>query len=745
MLRPGTIIGDRYEIIDKIGAGGMSDVYKAKDHKLNRFVAVKVLKAEFSANKNFVSKFRVEAQSAAGLMHPNIVNVYDVGEEEGIHYFVMELVEGITLKNYIEKKMRLSVKEAISIAIQVSMGIEAAHNNNIIHRDIKPQNIIISKEGKVKVADFGIARAATSDTITSHAMGSVHYTSPEQARGGYSDAKSDIYSLGITMYEMLTGRVPFDGETTVSIAIKHIQEEIPSPRDFVAEIPVSVEQIIFKCTQKNPDRRYSNMSELIQDLKRSLINPDEDFVKMIPVAGSEGTKAITDADRMAIKKKSNDVYGQQTYNQQAYAPQGGYAQSFEPAAEVPYDSAYTANYEAGYDPYIKQPKEESARSRTNQRRENGYYEDNSDVRKKKPNKETTTKKSNKDRYYEDGDDDYGDDVDPKMEKVMTVLTIITAVIIGLLAIFLVGKVMGLFDATPSGEETAVEESVEDVTVPNVIGISITEAKNALNSLGLGVTEKYEASDKYGEDIVISQDIAADTKVAKNTSISLSVSLGADGTAVPSIVGKTEAEAKVAIEAEGFRMVKQTAENDTVAKGNVISQNPLGGANAASGSDITVIVSTGASSADVVVPDLLGKDETSAKALLTAAGLTWTTIEEENNDTVLAGLVASQSYAAGMTVVEGTSVDFVLSLGPEGYSCNYSISAPGDYGAGSEAIVILTNSLGVEIARYTTSSFPFALNQSGIVGSTSGSITLTYLKTDGQWATTSPVAVTFTKE
>src|SRR5574344_371527 len=219
--------------MEKIGTGGMSDVYKAKCHKLNRFVAVKVLKQEFSENENFVSRFSTEAQASACLIHPNIVNVYDVGEESGIHYIVMELVEGITLKKYIEKKARLSVKEAVSIAIQVSMGIEAAHNNHIIHRDIKPQNIMISKDGKVKVTDFGIAKAATSNTITSNVMGSVHYTSPEQARGGYSDARSDIYSLGITMFEMLTGRVPFDGETTVSIAIKHIQEPMPSPKDFV--------------------------------------------------------------------------------------------------------------------------------------------------------------------------------------------------------------------------------------------------------------------------------------------------------------------------------------------------------------------------------------------------------------------------------------------------------------------------------------------------------------------------------
>lgn len=280
MIKLGMLLADRYEVIEKIGTGGMSDVYKAKDNKLNRFVAVKVLKQEFCENANFVSKFQVEAQAAAGLMHPNIVNVYDVGEEEGIHYIVMELVEGITLKKYIEKKARLSYKEAVSIAIQVSMGIEAAHNNHIIHRDIKPQNIIISKEGKVKVTDFGIAKAATSNTVTSNVMGSVHYTSPEQARGGYSDEKSDVYSLGITLFEMLTGRVPFDGDTTVAIAIKHIQEQMPSPKEYIAEIPVGVEQIVMKCCQKAVDRRYQSMGELIEDLKQALLNPHEEFVQI---------------------------------------------------------------------------------------------------------------------------------------------------------------------------------------------------------------------------------------------------------------------------------------------------------------------------------------------------------------------------------------------------------------------------------------------------------------------------------
>lgn len=279
MLKVGMFIQNRYEIISKIGSGGMADVYKAKDHKLNRFVAVKVMKKEFRDDKQFISKFRVEAQSAAGLAHANIVNIYDVGEEAGIYYIVMELVEGITLKEYIKNKGRLSVREATSIALQISAGLEAAHNNGIIHRDIKPQNIIISTDGKVKVADFGIARASSSNTINSSVMGSVHYSSPEQSRGGYSDEKSDIYSLGITMYEMLTGHVPFDGDTAVAVAIKHLQEELHGPKEEVPEIPRSTNEIVLKCTQKSPDRRYANMTEVIRDLRESLVNPDGDFVE----------------------------------------------------------------------------------------------------------------------------------------------------------------------------------------------------------------------------------------------------------------------------------------------------------------------------------------------------------------------------------------------------------------------------------------------------------------------------------
>ena len=265
MLKTGMIIAERYEIVGKIGTGGMADVYKAMDHKLNRFVAVKVLKPEFREDTTFIKKFRSEAQAAAGLTHPNIVNVFDVGDDGGVYYIVMELIEGITLKEYISKKGKLSIKEATSIAIQVSMGLEAAHSHGIVHRDVKPQNIIISTDGKVKVTDFGIARAASSNTISSNVMGSVHYSSPEQVRGGYSDEKSDIYSLGITLYEMVTGRVPFDGDTTVAIAIKHLQEEMVPPSVYTPDLPYSLEQIILKCTQKSVDRRYSRMEDVIAD------------------------------------------------------------------------------------------------------------------------------------------------------------------------------------------------------------------------------------------------------------------------------------------------------------------------------------------------------------------------------------------------------------------------------------------------------------------------------------------------
>ena len=284
MLREGTFLQDRYEIIGRIGSGGMSDVYKAQDCKLNRPVAIKVLKEEFGRDHAFVTKFKMEAQAAAGLTHPNVVNVYDVVDQGELHYIVMELVEGITLKKFIDQKGRLGLKETVGIAIQVAQGISAAHDQNIVHRDIKPQNVIIASDGTAKVADFGIARATSSDTINAFAMGSVHYISPEQARGEISDERSDIYSLGITMFEMITGTVPFDGDSSVAVALAQIESEMPLASTYNASVTPEFDNIILKCCQKRPERRYQDMGELIQDLRRVLtvpvtaINPEKEAV-----------------------------------------------------------------------------------------------------------------------------------------------------------------------------------------------------------------------------------------------------------------------------------------------------------------------------------------------------------------------------------------------------------------------------------------------------------------------------------
>ena len=306
MVKLGMMISDRYEILEKVGSGGMADVFRAKCHRLNRFVAIKFLKQEYCQDAKFVSKFRGEAQSVAGLSHPNIVSIYDVGEDEGMHYIVMEFVEGITLKRYIEEKGKLSVKEACGIALQIAAGLEAAHGNGIIHRDIKPQNILISRDGTAKVTDFGIAKAATSNTITSNAMGSVHYISPEQARGGFSDEKSDIYSLGITIYEMLTGTVPFTGESTVAIALAHVQEEATPLAAMDARIPKGLSDIVAKCMQKKGDLRYRSATELIAELKMFLADPTGIYGVIEPLDAGGKTLFIP-TDRVKEGRKIEPV------------------------------------------------------------------------------------------------------------------------------------------------------------------------------------------------------------------------------------------------------------------------------------------------------------------------------------------------------------------------------------------------------------------------------------------------------
>jgi len=693
MVKIGMMIGDRYEILEKIGTGGMSDVYKAKCHKLNRFVAIKVLKQEFAENENFVSKFIIEAQAAAGLMHPNIVNVYDVGEENGIHYIVMELIEGITLKKYIEKKSRLSYKEAVSIAIQVSLGIEAAHNNNIIHRDIKPQNIIISKDGKVKVTDFGIAKAASSNTITSNVMGSVHYTSPEQARGGYSDAKSDIYSLGITMFEMVTGRVPFNGDTTVAIAIKHIQEELPYPSEFAPDIPVAVESIILKCCQKSPDRRYQNMVELVKDLKQALITPDEDFVIIGDPNMDAGTRPVTEREIMQVRNGA-DPYSD-----------GG------------------RNYPGDREDYVGEEYDD----------QQGYSEQNGAMSKLEKITAVIA------------------------VIVGIIILVIIIVLGKQLLDYILPQKSGEGSSAKKGLTSPIitEESTESAQLetqtrevvyremPKVEGLSEDEAGRKITALGMIVSKKYVESDVVREWDVISADVEPGSMIEVGSTVTLTVSSGVEGVLVPDVTGYWEADATSMLSQAGFSVYKVNEYSD-LEEGMVFNQNPAstGNGKAPKGSAVTIYVSKGKENVMKKVPSLVGNEQTAGTLIAIESGLNIGSITKVFDDKYPEGIICYQSYSAGVYVDEGTSIDIRVSLGEKhSYQCNTTIEAPNaaeapDYRSGTEVRLKLVTDTGDVLLDTKTTSFPYSLNYKN-VDSPGGILTVTYTVTMPGEASTDP--------
>lgn len=731
MVKLGMLIGDRYEVLEKIGTGGMSDVYKGKDQKLNRFVAIKVLKQEFSENTSFVGKFRIEAQAAAGLMHPNIVNVYDVGDDNGIYYIVMELVEGITLKRYIEKKSRLSVKEALSIAIQVSSGIEAAHNNHIIHRDIKPQNIIISKEGKVKVTDFGIAKAASSNTITSNVMGSVHYTSPEQARGGYSDEKSDVYSLGITLFEMLTGRVPFNGDTTVAIAIKHIQEDMPSPAEFVSDIPISVEKIVLKCTQKSPDRRYQCMADLTDDLKRALVRPNEDFVDLERFDKNGETKAITQSDLNEYQRR----------NRQENQKRKGGAESqvkeldrhprpntsrVDRRTETGVKSENSGMKQAGLPPRRSRPELQSADRRrteaTNTKKEYVSYEDN--------------------RYQKSYDTDHSDaqSQSNKKERLITGSMIVLAIAIGITAIILVGNLLGVF---------GTGNKVKTQVIPVVTGKEYTEAERIIGALGFRVKTEFEESDSVEANQVIRMNVQEGSEVDLEKEIILYISAGSVGVDVPSVEGLSFAEATAELKKQGFRVRQEEVYDDNIQKNNVISQNPAGNTKATRGVEVTLKVSLGSEEVIAAMPGVLNKTVDEARATLVESGYKVNSVVQTYDNTYAAGYICYQSYSEGTEVKKGTGVDLKVSLGPDPsgqnteqggglYRFQGDIKAPTsvEYAYGTEVVISVWSATGEQLWKTSSYTFPVSVNLTGIT-SDYGTVRLEYMVTGESTTTTDP--------
>lgn len=592
MISPGMVISERYEIIDKVGSGGMADVYNAKDLRLNRNVAIKVLKQEYSNDAKFVAKFRAEAQSVAGLSHPNIVNVYDVGEDDNLHYIVMELVEGITLKKFIERKGKLEINEAIGIGIQIAQGIDEAHKNHIIHRDIKPQNIIISREGKVKVTDFGIAKAATSNTITSNAMGSVHYISPEQARGGYSDEKSDIYSLGVTLYEMLAGKVPFEGESTVSVAFAHVHEEAVHLEDVDAEIPRSLSRIVQKCMQKTADLRYENASALVMDLRRAVSDPDGDYVVLEEETDDSPTIMLGDDVVRAVKDNKKRV---------------------------------------------------------------GAEEDN---------------------HVADEGVLNEDALDPKLERILKICSGVVAVIIVVVIFLIIGKVSGWWGGSTKNKDTKVtseasatptaSEEAGKVDVPFLTGHTLEEAQEMLDDLNLKYELEAVESDKDAN-TVVSQDPAAGEEVDEYTEITISYSKGDSGITIPDVKNQSKTAAMTALQDLGLTVAGTKEEfSDTVDKGKVCGTDPVVGTSVKKATSVTILISKGAESDMVTVPNIVGFKEEVALEKLADAGLTSSDskVTYVYSSKVAKGKVVSQTVKNGKKVAVGTVVGYSVSKGPK---------------------------------------------------------------------------------
>ena len=555
----GSVIGNRYKIQEKIGNGGMATVYKALDQILNRYVAVKVLREEFTTDEEFIKRFNAEAQSAARLIHPNIVSVYDVGQEYNIYYIVMELIQGKTLKQIIEEDGHLSWKWAVNIAIQIASALEMAHKNNIIHRDIKPHNIMITEDGVAKVTDFGIAKAVSNSTITAFGttLGSVHYFSPEHARGGYTDSKSDLYSLGVVMYEMVTGKVPFDADTPVSIALKHMQEEPVPPIKVNKEIPFAVNQIILKEMKKDPNERYQNASEMIKDLNIALKRPEGGFVE-------ERNFEDSFTRRIPTVNVSDNRNGNVKSDNEEEKPKGKIATFFynHPKTKVASIIALfvlifvatlvitltVINSSSPKDvqiPNVVNLTQEEAKQRIEQLKLKFAY---------------------KEEYSADVEAGHVISQDPQYINNYSVKEGSTVTVV-------------------------ISKGMEQTKVPKVIGMEYSKAESALTEAGLEVEKVEETSQKVESGYVISQEIDANTEVQKGTKIKIHVSTGTGikKVTVTSVIGKSSEEAKKIL--TDLKLEVNVVEDEDTSKsdGVVLKQSVDPGTSVEEGSAITITV------------------------------------------------------------------------------------------------------------------------------------------------------------
>ena len=536
-----TVLGNRYEILRKIGDGGMAFVYQARDKLLNRIVAVKVLRPEFVDDQEFLVKFKKEAEAVASLSHPNIVNVYDVGEDGKVHYIVMEYVDGQNLKEIIQDEGRLEEYTALDIAKQIARALSAAHRNGIIHRDIKPHNILISKDGRqVKVADFGIAKAVSSSTMTNmgSVIGSVHYISPEQAKGKHLTSNADLYSLGIVLYEMIIGRVPFSGDSPISIALKHINEDIAFTEEDKINIPNSVRTIISKMTQKEPANRYQTAEELIEYIF---------FVERIidlPYIKDYNNFATTDVDR-----RDPEI--------------------FNGRKPVQYDDYEDDDYydEDGDDYY-----EDDDYYYEDEDIDDDYYEEKPKSRKEKK-REKKQEKKNKAKKKET----------PRARRRLKILAVILIMIlIGYAAFFMKYFGLGLFS----------KDNSENVTVPSVVNMTVEEAQKSLEGTGLRLVVKSEEySNGVSKDRIITQTPSENTTLKKGDSVSVIVSKGNSKVPVPNVVGLKLSQAEKLLNDNKLILGNVKYEYNDAEEGTVLSQSLVGGSSD-EGQKVSLVVSKG---------------------------------------------------------------------------------------------------------------------------------------------------------
>jgi serine/threonine protein kinase len=600
MLELGTMLSGRYEVLKRVGSGGMADVYMAKDHKLNRNVAVKVLKSEYVEDEKFLKKFETEAQAVARLSHPNIVNIYDVGIEDGINYIVMELAEGITLKEYIRKKGYLSPKETVEISTQIASAISHAHKNHIIHRDIKPQNILVSDTGIIKVTDFGIAKATSSNTVTSTAtaMGSVHYISPEQAKGRFCDEKSDIYSLGITMYEMVTGHVPFDHENGVTIALMHLQNEITPPSQIRDGIPDSLEKIILKCTMKKPEERYQTADDLIADLRLVFEDTSGGYVGVVPAIDDSPTIMI---DQNELTQRINTPKKDQKIQQE------------EPLKDEEQNA------------YLDEDDEE----------ESGM---NSKIEKLVI-------------------------VLAAVVGAIILISIIVFVVKSS-GVFKSGKSTTTTSIGTTAESNDTESKKYTVDnyigmslsaarekIDGKFKIKVEEEYSADYAKGLVIRQDPESDTELEEGKTLTLVVSKGTRTE-------------DKVSVPEVVGKMESSAKSELEAAGLKVSVKTKYSTDVAKGKVIFQSPGSGNQVTKNSTVVITVSQGEKPETMVrVPNLRYFTESVARSELKNSNLVLGSVLTEYSDSVEKGLVIRQTVSSGSKVKEGTAVGIYVSLGP----------------------------------------------------------------------------------